>query len=222
MKIYYRKDSPEFYFMTRRENGLWLFSPATPDIDTLKLCECFLSEEGENKAFEEAVDVPNDLMAKFNSIYDKKKNYSGISEILKKVLNVSQEEIDKIYEHDPELIKKTKDVIKFCTDRKVSDYEFEKALNKVKRLLSKWDNDLDRVKAYMKEHGDLDLYWDGTIVDIFDCKDTRVRTLLHDFHACWGDRLNKIIEDAIELYPEEDDFDKRYHYVKEELKNRRD
>ena len=222
MKIYYRKDSPGFYFMTRKENGLWLFSPQIPDIDTLHLCECLLGYGEEDKAFKEAVEVPHDLMVKFNSVYNKKGNYADVCEILKTMFDITQEELDDIYEHDPEMIAKTREVIDFCAAGNIHDYFFRQTHWKVRHLLSIWDNDLDRVKNYMKEHGDLDFHWDGAMVDIFGCEDKRRYILLHDFHNDWGDELDGFINESIELYPEENDFDKRYHYVYEKLKNRRD
>ena len=220
MKIYYRKDSPGFYFMTRKENGLWCFSPEIPDIDTLQLCECSLGKY-DDQAFEEAVEVPHDLMVKFNSIYNKKNNYADVCEILKTVFDVSQEELDEMYEHDPEMIAKTKEVIDFCMVGKIASFFFRQTHQKVRHLLSIWDNDLDRVKNYMKEHGDLDFNWDGAMVDIFGCEDKRRYCLLDDFHNHWGDDLDNLINESIEMYPEYNDFDKRYHYVNEKLKNRR-
>ena len=219
MKIYYRKDSPGFYFMTRKENGLWCFSPEIPDIDTLQLCECSLGKY-EDQAFEEAVEVPHDLKVKFNSIYNKKNNYADVCEILKTVFDVSQEELDEMYEHDPEMIAKTKEVIDFCIAGKIASFFFRQTHQKVRHLLSIWDNDLDRVKNYMKEHGDLDFNWDGAMVDIFGCEDKRRYCLLDDFHNHWGDDLDNFINESIEMYPEYNDFDKRYHYVNEKLKNR--
>ena len=206
--------------MTRKENGLWCFSPEIPDIDTLQLCECSLGKY-EDQAFEEAVEVPHDLMVKFNSIYNKKNNYADVCEILKTVFDVSQEELDEMYEHDPEMIAKTKEVIDFCMVGKIASFFFRQTHQKVRHLLSIWDNDLDRVKNYMKEHGDLDFNWDGAMVDIFGCEDKRRYCLLDDFHNHWGDDLDNLINESIEMYPEYNDFDKRYHYVNEKLKNRR-
>lgn len=220
MKIYYRKDNPGFYFMTRKENGLWCFSPQIPDIDTLQLCECCLGYGEEDKAFKEAVEAPHDLMVKFNSVYNKKGNYADVCEILKTMFDITQEELDDIYEHDPEMIAKTKEVIDFCAAGKIHDYLFRRTHWKVRHLLSIWDNDLDRVKNYMKEHGDLEFHWDGAMVDIFGCEDKRRYRLLHDFRNHWGDDLDNFINESIELYPEENDFDKRYYYVSEKLKNR--
>jgi hypothetical protein len=81
---------------------------------------------------------------------------------------------------------------------------------------------MDRVKNYLKEHGDLDVFHrDHVMVDIFGCDDNRRYRLLHDFHDWWGDDLDKFIDEAVEKYPEDNDFDKRYHYVNEQLKNRR-
>lgn len=223
MRIYYKKDNPGFYFMTRKENGLWCFDLDLPDVDTLKLCECHLGYPGQDKAFEEAADVSDELTAKFNKVYNKRDNYTDICEILNTMFGVSQEELDDIYDRDPEMVKKTQDVMNFCLDGRTTllpSYYFRKTYQKVRHLLSIWDNDLDRVKNYLKEHGDLDFHWDGAMVDIFGCDDNRVRSLLYDFHDWWGDDLDEFINESIELYPEDNDFDKRYYFVGEKLKNR--
>ncbi len=223
MRIYYRKDSPGFYFMTTKENGLWLFSTEIPDIDTLQLCECYLSPGEQDKAFEEAVEVPYDLMVNFNSVYDKKGNYADVCEILKTIFDITQEELDKIYEHDPEMIAKTKEIMDFCSEGKIllhDNFFFRQIHRKIRHLLSIWDNDLDRVKNYLKEHGDTDIFsHDHAMIDIFGCEDNRVRSLLYDFHNWWGDDLDKFIEEAVKEYPEDNDFDKRFYYVKEKLNN---
>lgn len=225
MKIYYKKDRPGFYFMTSKENGLWCFNPEMPDIDTLKLCECYLGYGEQDKAFEEAVEVPNDLMVRFNKVYYKKNNYADVCEILKAVFDVTQEELDEMYEHDPEMIAKTQEVMVFCSEGTIiprDNFFFRQAHQKVRYLLSIWNGDLDRVKNYLKEHGDLDVFrHDNAMVDVFGCEDNRVRSLLYDFHSWWGDDLDEFIEEAVKEYPEDNDFDKRYHYVKEQLKNRR-
>lgn len=217
MKIYHRKSYPGFYFMTRRENGLWCMDLQIPDIDTLVLCECFIGAEEENKAWEEAVEVSAEDTKIFDTFYDKKGNYKIISNVLKNVFDVTQEEIDKIYDRNPEMLEFTREIAG-AVRYEISDYEVRELYRKVKRYMNIWNGDKERVKKYLVEHGDIGFRRDGTIVDIFgECHST-ARLLLYDFHDRWGDdELDALIEEAVEKYPDKDDFDLAYYYVKERL-----
>lgn len=214
MKIYYRESYPNFYFMTRRENGLWCMNLQIPDIDTLVLCECCIGVEEEDKAWEEAVEASAEDTKIFDTFYDKKGNYQTISNVLKSVFSVTQEEIDKIYDRNPEMMEFTKEL---AVHYKISDYEVCELYRKVKRHMNTWSGDKERVKKYLIEHGDIGIKIDGTIVDIFgECHPT-ARLLLHDFHNYWGKELDALVEEAVEKYPDENDFDLAYYYVKEKL-----
>lgn len=202
--------------MTRRENGLWCMDLQIPDIDTLVLCECYIGAEEEDKAWEEAVEVSTEDTKIFDTFYNKKGNYQIISNVLKNVFGVTQEEIDKIYDRNPEMLELTKEIA--STARyEISNYEMRELYRKVKRHMNRWNGDRERVKKYLIEHGDVGFRWDGTMVDIFSKCHPTARLLLRDFHNRWGDELDALVEEAVEKYPNEDDFDLAYYYVKERL-----
>lgn len=56
------------------------------------------------------------------------------------------------------------------------------------------------------------------MVDIFgECNPTK-RNLLHDFYNHLGEELYDVIDKAIEVYPDEKDFDKAFYYVRDNIK----
>ena len=223
MKIYYNHDEehPRFYFMTWRDNGLFCFSLKVPDMNTLELCECWTGDD--DKIFEEATQIPELFNHQFNLIYKQKNNYDGISRILQEIFNIDYRIIDKAYDRDLALAGFVKDVIseiKNDYDRN-SSYNFKELYRKAKRYLGIWNNDKERAKKYMREHDIPELRsYDNTMVDIWgECHPT-MRFLLYEFHDFWGDRLEKIIEEAVEQYPDKDDFDLAYYYTRDKLKDR--
>ena len=96
-----------------------------------------------------------------------------------------------------------------------------KLYHKARWYLNIWNGDKERAKKYMKERDIPELFsYDNTMVDVFgECHPTK-RMLLHEFHDFWGDRLNKIIDEAVEKYPENNDFDLAYYYTRDKLKDK--
>ena len=226
MKIYYNHDEerPSFYFMTWRENGLFCFNLKVPDMNTLELFGCsVVTKEDEDRIFEEATQIPELFNHQFNLICKKKNNYDGISRILQEVFNIDYRVIDKAYDRDLDRADFIKDVMFEIKDNhyRNDSYYFNKLYDKAKYYLRIWNGDKERAKKYMREH-DIPEFWsmDGTLVDVFgECHPTK-RHLLHEFHDSWGDRLDKIIDEAVEKYPDKNDFDLAYYYTRDKLKDR--
>lgn len=226
MKIYYNHDEncPAFYFMTWRDNGLFCFSLEMPEMDTLQLCECSVgTNEEEDKIFEAAVKIPETLNHQFNLIYNKKNNYDGISRILQEVFNIDYKVIDRAFDRDLALTDFVKDVMSEMKEGQYGNYSyhFRELYREAKYYLHIWDGDKERAKKYMREH-DIPVFWswDGALVDIWGEMHPTKRFLLHEFHNSWGDRLYRIIEEAVEKYPGENDFDLAYYYTRDKLKDR--
>ena len=226
MKIYYNHDEsrPEFYFMTWRDNGLFCFSLEMPEMDTLQLYACSVgTNEEEDKIFEEATQISELFNHQFNLICKKEHNYDGISRILQEVFNIDYKVIDRAYDRDlalGEFVKDSMSEIKDDNYRK-SSYYFRELYYNARRYLSIWNGDKERAKKYIREH-DIPEFWsyDHTMVDIWGEMHPTKRMLLHEFHDYWGDRLDKIIDEAVEKYPENNDFDLAYYYTKEKLKDK--
>ena len=223
MKIYYNNDEqhPRFYFMTWRENGLFSMHLKAPDMDTLELCSCMTGED--DKIFNEATQISELFNHQFNLICKKEHNYDGISRILQEVFNIDYKVIDRAFDRDLELADFVKDVMSEMRDDyyRNSNYYFREIYRKARRYLDIWNGDKERAKKYMRERDIPELYsYDNTMVDVFgECHPTK-RMLLHEFHDFWGDRLDKIIDEAVEKYPENNDFDLAYYYTKEKLRDK--
>lgn len=218
MKIYRREDWLDYYFMTTKENGLFCASLQIPDIDTLRINPCMIGLEEEEKAWNESVEVPVEERDKFNKWINRKGNYEHISEVLRNVLGVDQEEIDKVYDRDPEMMKFTEEIAQEGSRYPLMFIEYEKLYRDVKYHMGIWNNDKERVKKYLIEHGNVGFKRDGKLVDIFGEMHPTKRKLYRDFSDWWGawnGLLDKLIEEAVEKYPDENDFDKAYYYVNE-------
>lgn len=221
MKIYYNNDknNPSFYFMTWKENGIFCFNLAIPDMDTLILCPCISPNDEE--IWCKAVKISEELNHEFNLICRAKNNYTGISKILKEVFNIEQDVIDKAYGRDMEIYELVKSAVDEHPDFRRDSYIFRKLFEKGRRYLKIWDGDKERAKKYLIEHDIPELRsYDTTLVDIWGEMHPTKRMLLHEFHDYWGDRLDKIVSEAIEKYPDKNDFDKAFYYTRDKLKDK--
>ena len=86
----------------------------------------------EEKAWEESVEVPVEERDKFNKWISQKGNYKYISEVLINVLGVTQEEIDKVYDRDPEMMKFTEEIAQEGSRYPLMFIEYEKLYRDVK------------------------------------------------------------------------------------------
>ena len=219
--VIYRSQHGSFYFGQKKENGWFHFSNRCPDIDTLDLNPCMFGNEEEKYAWENGINVPKEKEAKFNTIFSKKNNYKDICDFIKSFYEVNQEELDKEFDYHPDIIKLTKSIISENKryNREIDDYCFEQIYWKIKSYIHSWGKDVKRIKTYVKEHRDIEniMFPDMTMVDVFNEPNPAKSGLLYEFYRDWGDTLDKYIDEAVELYPDADDFDKRFYYVKEKL-----
>lgn len=221
MKIYYRENHPGYYFWTRKENGLWSLHLELPDMDTFQLCQCLIGYEEEPKAYESSKEVSKEYTKIFDTYFNKKNNRKKLYSVIKSVFNTTDEELDKIYNRDTKVYEITKRSIDtYINEHKRSsrdfDWHFRNIYQDVKYYLYDYKWDENRIIKYLnKRIIPKMLYPDDTLVDIFsECHPTK-RDLLYEFYDC-NDDEEKIINKAVELYPEKENIDKAYYYFIEE------
>jgi len=125
--------------------------------------------------------------------------------------------LDKEYDHYPELIELTNQFIQEYNGF-INEFFYRQIYQDVRLHMREWDNDIERVKKYVIEHDIPSIMsFDDTMVDVFDeCHPTK-HFLLHEFYNHWGKKLDSLIDKAIELYPDNKDYDKAYYFVKDKL-----
>lgn len=218
MKIYKSKHG-YFYFGQSKENGWFSFHNNVPKIDTFNLCPSSFGYNEEKSAWDEAIDISQDIEIKvFNKFARRTNNYKDLCDFIKTYYpDTTQDELNKQYDYYPELIKLTDEIIK-KSNRSINDFFYEEIYRDVKSHMREWDYDKERVTKFVIEH-DIPEHtcFYHAMVDVFGCEDARRSWLLHEFYNDWGTSLDNIITESIEFYPEQNDFDKRYYYVKDKL-----
>lgn len=105
------------------------------------------------------------------------------------------------------------------------EYMFTRFYGKVQYYMNIWDNDVERVTEYMnkvvvpKEKSRIIC---RPMIDVWD-EDPRRASLHRDFfNTCslFEDIYDTTIQEAVDKFPAENDFDKRYYYVAENLHTR--
>jgi hypothetical protein len=219
MKIYKSKHG-HFYFGQTKENGWFSFHNNVPKIDTFNLCPSGFDYNEEKSAWDEAIDISQDIEIKvFNKFARRTNNYKDLCDFVKTYYpNTTQEELDEQYNYHPEFVRLTDEIIEKSKNSIISDYQYEEIYMDVRNHMNTWNGDIERVTKFVIEHDipEHTCYYHD-IVDVFGCEDNRRRWLLHEFYNDWGTSLDNIITESIEFYPEQNDFDKRYYYVKDKL-----
>ncbi len=210
MKIYRKayKYGDSYYFMTSRENGLFSFSLALPDRETLKLNSCFIGKDEENKVYDNAVTVSDDTYRHFNSIYDKEGNYNDVCSLLMAVFkDVDQESLNKAFRRNDNIFDLTDRCIREYR-RQISDWYYRDISQEVEHCMKLWDNDSERVVKWIVSEEIPELTsFNNALIDIFGEHHPTEYKLLHKFYSHWGKDLDSIIKKCIEKYPDEKDFD---------------
>lgn len=208
MRIYRKigKWSDSYYFMTSKENGLFCFSLALPDRNTLTLNECHISDE--EKAYDNAVIVSDSIYKRFNKLYNKKGNYNGICSLLMEVFDdVDQNSLNKAFRRNDDVFDLTDKCIKEYGSE-VYDYYYRELSQDVEYYMKIWDNNHDRIIKWMiTEEIPNKMVCYHPMIDIFGEHHPTEYKLLHKFYSHWGKKLDSIINKCIEEYPDEKDFD---------------
>jgi predicted CopG family antitoxin len=220
MKIY-RKTygySDSFYFMTTKENGLFEFSLNLPDKETLVLCPCFLGEE-EDKIYEKAITVSDDVYKKFNSIYDKKNNYKDVCKLLMEVFtDINQDTLNKAFKRNDKIFEIADKCIKKYGKDFVYNFHYRPIVEAIRECMERWNNDTKRtVKWIVSEEIPEIVSINDAFIDIFGKHHPTKYKLLHKFYNYWGNDLDEIIEKCIQKYPNENDFDLATYYCRDLL-----
>lgn len=221
LKIY-KSGHGQFYF-AKCDGDWWSLCSNASDIGTYRLCESCFGYEEEKDAWKKAIEVSCVDEVYFDRIAREDSNYVKIREFIQRFFRISDEEAAESFGYHPEIVELAYQVVgESELKANVDSYVFNQIYNKVKYLYSVWSGDGDRVKAYARKRDMVREYVfrDHVIIDV-RCRDHHKRDLLRDFHNCWNDkRLKGVIREACKKYPEEDDFDKRYAYVKDKIKKK--
>ena len=221
MKIYRRELDESYYFMTTKENGLFCFSLELPDRDTLQLCPCCIGANDEEKAWNDGVVVSDEIYRKFNSIYDKKRNYKDVCSLLMKVFkDADRESLDRTFRRNDKIFDLTDRCIKKY-GKEVYNWHYSDISQAVKHCMEIWNGDEKRVIKWIVTEKIPELYsFNDVMIDIFGEHHPTEYRLLHKFYNYWGDDLDGIIKKCIEKYPDENDFDLATYMCKELLNKR--
>lgn len=218
LKIY--KSGFGGFFFAKQKDDWWTLHSQPTDIGTYRLCASSLGCEEERSAFDKAVEVSSADEVYFDKIAREDNNFEKIKSFLQRFFDVDDAEMAKTFGYCPDIVQLTKEIVdESGYKERVDDWTFGKIFRDVKRLVGVWNQDKDRVKAYAKNRGIVqeNVFREDVMVDV-RCRDHHKRDLLRDFHAYWKDsRLGRIVDRACEKYPEENDFDKRYAYVKDKI-----
>lgn len=209
-------DYDHYYFMTRKENGLFCFSLDLPDRESLVLCPCFIGIDWEDEIEKHGVSVSDDIYKWFNSIYDKEDNYNSVCNLLMNVFNdVNRTSLDKSFGRNDKLLDLTDKCIT-SYGREVYDYWYREIYDEVRRCSKIWGDDTDRIMKWVVKEKIPELTEFRTaIVDVFGEHHPTEYKLLHKFYSHWGKDLDSIIAKCIEKYPDENDFDLAIYMCRE-------
>lgn len=120
--------------------------------------------------------------------------------------------IEKYIEQAENIANTLAETANFTLDERV---RLNSSLQKYTKL---WPDQEERVTRYFNEYILPRMQEKQPVIrDVFE-EDVKKRTLLKQFYDYDGDEnLECCIDNAIEEYPDENDFDLRYYYVKEQL-----
>lgn len=221
MKIYRRKSDGSYYFMTTEKNGLFCFSLSLPDRETLQLCSCSIGCDGDKEAWRDGIVVSDDIYKRFNSIYDKDKNYDDVCSLIMDVFkDVDRASLDKSFRRNDKVFDLTDRCIKEY-GREVWDAFYSDISRAVDNCMKIWNGDEDRVVKWIVTEKIPELNsMNHAMVDVFGKHHPTEYKLLHKFYNYWGSGLDYIIKKCIEKYPDENDFDLATYMCEELLKVR--
>jgi hypothetical protein len=119
-------------------------------------------------------------------------------------------------DYHPDMIELTK---KFWSP---DEFDFKGMYHAVQSYMRTWNNDVERVTEYMNKvvvPKEKSRAICRPMIDVWDEDSRRARLYREFFDGCsfFDDICDVIIQEAVDKFPAENDFDKRYYYVAEKF-----
>lgn len=206
------------YFAKEHGSDWYCFdSDIVPNPKTLHICRCYMGYKEEQTAWDKAIELSEEDNKNFERWFNLDDNYDVICGLIKKYIpELSQEDLDNMLDYHPDMIELTK---KFWSP---DEFGFEGIYHAVQSYMRTWDNDIERVTEYMnkvvvpeKKRSD----YDHRMIDVWDDDPRKTMLYMEFFDDCslFGDICDAIIQEAVDKFPAENDFDKRHYYVSEKF-----
>lgn len=216
MRIYLANNR-HVYFAKEHGGDWYCFdSDIVPNPKTLHICCCSFGYE-EQTAWDKAIELSEEDNKNFERWFNLDDNYDVICGLIKKYIpELSQEDLDNMLDYHPDMIELTK---KFWSP---DEFDFEGMYHAIQSYMRTWDNDVERVTEYMnrvvvpKEKRQV---YDHRMIDVWDDDPRRAMLYRAFFDDCrlFNDICDAIIQEAVDKFPAENDFDKRHYYVAEKF-----
>lgn len=206
------------YFAKEHGSDWYCFnSDIVPNPKTLHICRCYMGYKEEQTAWDKAIELSEEDNKNFERWFNLDDNYDVICGLIKKYIpELSQEDLDNMLDYHPDMIELTK---KFWSP---DEFNFRGMYHAVQTYMRTWDNDVERVTEYMNRvvvPKEKQKWYDHRMIDVWDEDQRRVMLYTDFFDECslFGDECDTIIQEAVDKFPAENDFDKRHYYVAEKF-----
>jgi hypothetical protein len=206
------------YFAKERGGDWYCFdSDIVPNPKTLQLCRCSFGYYEEQTAWDKAIELSEEDNKNFERWFNLDDNYDVICGLIKKYIpELSQEDLDNMLDYHPDMIELTK---KFWSP---DEFDFKGMYHAVQSYMRTWNNDVERVTEYMNKvvvPKEKSRAICRPMIDVWDEDSRRARLYREFFDGCsfFDDICDVIIQEAVDKFPAENDFDKRYYYVAEKF-----
>lgn len=205
-------------YLFANDKSLWHFYFSYPD--SIGLGSCMVGDEREKEIKENAIILTDSYVKEIKKYinsngHGEDNNYKPFSKLLAEIFNITQEEIDDILGYDAT-------VSDICSDfSMINSMDYRDCKEKFKQ----WNRDVERTKRYMKRF--CTPYKNHVLIDIWPSEEDKARPtwptesfLLHEFYNKWGDELDQWIKEAVEQYPNFNDFDLATYYIDKKLEEK--
>ena len=217
--IIYLGNYRHVYFAKEHDGDWYCFnSDIVPNPKTLHICRCYMGYDEEQTARDKAIELSEEDNKNFERWFNLDDNYDVICGLIKKYIpELSQEDLDNMLDYHPDMIELTK---KFWSP---DEFDFRGMYHSVQTYMRTWDNDVERVTEYMNKvvvPKEKQKYYCHRLIDVWDDDQRRANLYRDFFDECSfldDDICDTIIQEAVDKFPAENDFDKRHYYVAEKF-----
>lgn len=216
--IIYLGNYKDVYFAKEHGGDWYCFaSDIVPNPKNLHLCSCSIGYKEEQTARDKAIELSEEDNKNFERWFNLDDNYDVICGLIKKYIpELSQEDLDNMLDYHPDMIELTK---KFWSP---DEFDFRAMYHAVQTYMRTWDNDVERVTEYMNKvvvPKEKRKWHDHRMIDVWDDDQRRAMLYREFFDDCslFNDICDAIIQEAVDKFPAENDFDKRHYYVAEKF-----